>query len=83
MKIFGLKIVFISLISLCFGSEVAIDGPCPQPQNTMHHRGEKLIPSKLNGIWKVIYDQEVRVRNMDCFTVKMDKNKPFLNETQL
>lgn len=59
------------------------EGPCPALKGTMHDRGEKLAPHRLNGIWKVVYDQESRTQDMDCFTVKLNKDAAGLNETQL
>lgn len=49
----------------------------------MHHRGEKLEPHRLSGLWKVIYDQEVHTFDMDCFSMKLNKDVDGFNETQL
>ena len=58
-------------------------GPCPALKETMHDRGEKLEPHRLSGLWKVVYDQEERTRDMDCFSEKFKKNVAGLNATQL
>lgn len=58
-------------------------GSCPQLENTMHHRGEKLEPLRLHGLWKIVYDHEDRTKDMDCFTLKFDKDAEGLNQTQL
>ena len=58
-------------------------GSCPQLDNTLHHRGEKLEPQKLHGLWKIVYDHEERTKDMDCFTLKFDKEVEGLNQTQL
>lgn len=63
--------------------EMSYEGKCPEVSNTMHHLGKKLEPQRLEGLWKIIFDHEQRTLDMDCYTIKFNKDYPGLNETQL
>jgi len=57
-------------------------GHCPEPKGTMLKRGEKLVPQKLAGLWKFIYEEKRRTDGLDCFSMRIDKDFAGANATQ-
>ena len=58
--------VLKSTVALLFAASLAmvraqleesnIDGPCPAVTGTMHLQGKKLDLERIEGLWKVVYD---------------------------
>jgi len=42
-----------------------------------------LEPSKLHGLWKFVYEADHRTKDLDCYSLKIIKNFPGSNDTQV
>ncbi len=40
----------------------------------MFDRGDKLFPYKLTGLWKLVYNSKNESINLDCYTMKLNKD---------
>lgn len=58
-------------------------GKCPELQNTMHHRDEKLDLKRIEGLWKLIYESKDRSESLDCISMKILKDIKGANDTQV
>lgn len=37
----------------------------------MHQRGERLDPKRLDGLWKLIYEEKEKTEGIDCISMKI------------
>ena len=63
--------------------KITFNGECPKVQNTMFERGDKLKPHKLAGYWKFIYEDNLRTDDLDCLSMRVDKEFQGANETSV